>query len=81
MLAQRAAIEAAEDAEDTGNAYLLNPDGTYAVDPANPEQRAMRVFHWIRQDSRDGRPRGIEADSSSKKTLTEWLREAGLLNN
>jgi hypothetical protein len=81
MLSHRAAEEAAEDAEDTGNVYLLNPDGTYAVDPANPEQRAMRVLQWIRQDSRNSRPRGVEAAPSSQKTLTEWLREAGLINN
>jgi hypothetical protein len=81
MLAQRAADEAAEDAEDTGIYYMLNPDGSYAIDPANPEQRAMQVFRWTRRNMLESQQRSVEVSTPQQKNLTQWLRESGLIVN
>lgn len=90
-LANQAAIEAAEDAEDTGYAYLLNPDGTYAVDPNNPEQRAHRIYQLMQQQARESRqwfysptavgPEPDRPPVKVQKTITEWFEEAGLMEN
>ncbi|OQZ00737.1 MAG: hypothetical protein B6D35_05565 [Candidatus Brocadia sp. UTAMX2] len=75
-LANQAAAEAnaREDSQGTPS-YLLDKQGNFLCDPAVPEERAQILLEQLHEDY------PAETDDDEGESLTEWLSEAGLLEN
>ena len=54
-------------------AYLRDSYGSYVADPANPDERAIRVVELLRES------RNAAARPQSPESVTAWMAEAGLL--
>ncbi len=79
-LAGKAAQEAAEAYPGVesveATAYLLDPNGNFLVDPADPDARAQRVLELLREDYL---AKAYEPAGGSYDPLTEWFIEANLV--
>jgi len=60
--------------------YLLAGDGSFIVDPADPQQRAALALHWLRADAeaqRHGSPQAFGSGGTGFDEAEAWAREAG----
>jgi len=60
--------------------YLLADDGSFIVDPANPQERVALALHWLRVDAEVQRYRSSQTFAPVEASLDEsdaWAVEAG----